>query len=237
MDSENPYASPRYAGADAGPGNGNLSDDVLLNGARRSGKYLIVRREGELPALCRKCGMPASGPLRQRKLKWTNVWNLRYWASLSPVLVGYFVLSAAWSRFSWIMFVGLCLLSAWIGQRFAQSATVYFRHCDLHETRRRRMPWLVTVFAAIGATAFIAALTMNRPAPFSVNPQRLVLGLGACATIAWGAAILCAARISTRLEAYRIEGDAVWVKDLPRAFLARIPEISDEELQAWRAGD
>ncbi len=232
MDSKNPYASPRYTAADAATEAPSI-DAAAIHGARRYGKYLIVRRDAELPALCAKCGLPANGPLRKWKLKWTDIWNLRYWASLTPTLAGVAILIVDRSWYSWIIFFGLGLLSGWMGHRFVQRTTVFYRLCERHEARRQRFPLLAAVFAIVGATFFIAAVSTNLSIPFSASQQRLVLGLGAVATIAWGTAMICAARMNATFDAHRIEGDLVWLKDMPHAFLAQIPEISAAELSDW----
>lgn len=228
MDSENPYASPRYTAADSGPETPSI-DVATMHGARRYGKYLIVRRDAELPALCAKCGLPANGPLRKWKLKWTNVWNLRYWATVTPTLAGVAILLADRSGYAWILFFGLCLLSAWMGHRFVQQTTAFYRLCERHETQRRRMPWFAALYASIGAPAFVAAMVLGATATYA---DAMVV-LGVVAAVGWGLAILCAARMGATVEAFRIEGDLVWLKEMPHAFLAQIPEISAAELSDW----
>jgi hypothetical protein len=232
MDSENPYASPRFTAADAGPESPSL-EAAGIHGARRFGKYLIVRRDAELPSLCATCGLLANGPLRKWKLKWADVWKLSYWATVAPTMAGVAILLADMSGYTWILFCGLCLLSAWLGHRFVQRTTVFYRLCARHEAHRQRFPWLVAAFVVAGATLFIAAVSTYASMKFSIGQQPLVLGLGASATIAWGAAILCAARMNATFDAHRIEGDFAWLKDMPHAFLAQIPEVSANELIEW----
>jgi len=233
MDSENPYASPRYTGMDAGPTVGSPAE-VSLHGARRWGRYLIVRREAELPALCRKCGQPANGPPRKVKLKWTDTRNLRYWATLTPIFAGLLILAATPSRFGYLVFIGLTFVSGWLGNRFVHHTFAFYRLCAKHETHRRRMPWASLTLAGVGASAFVAGLVLVQQGAY--RPLGASTALFIVATFFWGAAVLCAVRLGTGTvaEAYRIEGDFVWLKALPTSFLARIPELSDEELLAWR---
>jgi hypothetical protein len=228
MDSENPYASPRYTPSYAGAEKPAI-DAATIHGARRYGKYLIVRRDAELPALCATCGLPANGPLRKWKLKWTDIWKLRYWATVTPSLAGVAILLVDESWYSWILFFGLGLLSGWMGHRFVQRTTAFYRLCERHETKRRRMPCFAALFASIGATGFLAAMVLG----VTANYSDAMVVLGVIAAVGWVLAIFCAARMGATVEAYRIEGDLVWLKGMPHAFLAQIPEISAAELSDW----
>jgi len=230
MDSENPYASPRYTAADAGPETPSI-DAATMHGARRYGKYLIVRRDAELPQLCKKCGSPSNGPLRQQKLHWADSRSIGYWASLTPVFVGMLFLGLDGSWYAWILFFGLMLLSSWMGRRFVQRASVFFRLCERHEARSWTMFWLSLMFGGIAALAFIAGIAMSLRRGY--NPVGSAAGLFVFATFCGGAAALCAARMSTNFNAHRIEGDFVWLTGLQPAFLSQIPEVSAAELTDW----
>lgn len=232
MDPENPYASPLYMVVDHAPASNAPLDVDRLNGAKRWGNYLVVRRDAELPALCMKCGLPADGPLHRVKLKWTDVWRLRTLAVMAPTVAGLAILLLNQSIYTYLLFIGLCFVSHWIGNRYVQRATVYFRRCERHEAGGRTLLWLALLLAGAGAPAFVTGVAIS--AQGNYDPVGATTVLFVFAALAWGTAILCAARISASVEAHRIEGELVWLKDLPIAFLRQIPELSEAELLAWR---
>ncbi len=94
------------------------------------------------------------------------------------------------------------------------------------------MPLLAVLLLTVGAAAFVAAASWDT----SPVQEFIVQAIIVCGAVAVLLATLSALKSSATLGVYRIEGDLVWLKDLPANFLAHIPELSDEELLAWRQG-
>lgn len=200
MDQENPYASPQYLDAPVGvvPGDAvPVKADPLVNW--RWGDYVLLPREGTLPRLCVRCGVPTDQPLRRNRVQWCNPWILL------TIVLG----------------VWICLILALVLQK---KGIVFFALCEKHARARRRWiaaAWGIVILGIAQLVTFFAFAGAKGPdwADFM-----LLTGIG---TIVIGTSFGMFG--SRTLQVKRIDKRTIWLKRLPPGFyvhLAQLPSVN-----------
>ena len=156
MHDENPYASPRYAGAR--PHDEQPPPVVVLNPEWRWREYLIVPRKTTLRPRCVKCGIETDGRYWEKKLYWYSPWLFL------TLILGLLVFAI----------LVVCI---------QRKATVNFSLCKDHASTRRWMiaaGWGLSLFSV---PLFLAGMYVPPELQFLLRPMflagivSLVLGI------------------------------------------------------------
>jgi hypothetical protein len=226
MQDDNPYASPR-SNDSLTPNSASVQPLPNTFNVWRFGRYLIVPNETALPDMCAICTDRTNQALRQAKFGWINPW-LRAPAGLGFIL---FFLSLEFNTpLLWAGFVGILLLSYWLGRRYGRTGAVYYRLCSLHERakwRFRIIGWLGGLCAIAGVAG--AGLIQARSGSGELEVGTMV-GI-AFTLIGVIFAVFAAANSNRPFELHKIQADQLWLRGFDTRFMNLIPEATEEQLK------